>query len=317
MSWDPTTTAAVVNPAAAGGRVGRMWGDLEPQLREHLGDIRFELTRGVGDGIRLAEAMVRDGARTVLSLGGDGTNSEVVNGIMATSPEPGAVRLGLLPSGTGGDFRRLLQHSKSAVEAAAALPTAAAQPIDIGSVDFFTDDGEPATRWFLNISAVGLSGTTVRIVNRGSKRLGGRLTFYIGALRGVLAYRAPVARVSVDGELVAEAAINNAIVCNGRYAGGGMLFAPDARLADGALDLVLFRAVPWWRTLLLSSAIYSGGHVRQPHVSVHTGQEIRVELVSGPPGLLDIDGESPGRAPATYRVHPGALQLLDLDPRFA
>lgn len=314
MSWDPATTAAVVNPAAAGGRVGRLWGDLAPRLREHLGDIRFELTTGVGDGIRLAEALVRDGARTVLSLGGDGTNSEVVNGIMATDPEPGSVRLGLLPSGTGGDFRRLLRHPTSAVEAAAALPTAQAHPIDVGSVDFETDDGQPGTRWFLNISACGLSGTTVRIVNRGSKRLGGRLTFYLGALRGVLAYRAPLARVLVDGELVSEQRINNAVVCNGRYAGGGMLFAPDARLADGALDLVLFGAVPWWRTLMLSGAIYSGGHVKQSHVTVHRGSEIRVEPVSGPAALLDVDGESPGRAPARYRVHPAALELLDVDP---
>lgn len=315
-TWDPETTAVIVNPAAGGGRVGKRWPELGPRLRELLGDVRFELTRGPGDGILRAQEVVLEGATTVLALGGDGTHSEVLNGVMAAEPAPGAVTLGLLPSGTGGDFRRLLLHGQGPEEAARALPTARASAIDVGSVDYLSDQGTPGRRWFLNIAACGLSGTTVRIVNRSSKAFGGRVTFFLGAVRAVLGFQAPTVRLVLDGEVLGERPVNNVVVCNGRYAGGGMMFAPEARLADGALDVVLFAAVPWWKTLSLSGSIYSGEHVRSDQVEVVRGQVLRVEPVSAAAPLIDVDGESPGRAPAEFRVHTGAVRLLDLDPQY-
>ena len=91
---NPERTTVIVNPAAGSGRVGRRWSQLEPELGGILGPVRFRRTEGPGHGTELARQAVLDGHHTLLSLGGDGTHNEVVNGIMEASPPTGAVSFG-------------------------------------------------------------------------------------------------------------------------------------------------------------------------------------------------------------------------------
>ena len=169
--FNSQTTALIVNPAAGGGRVGRRWKELESTIRANLGDIRIYLTQEIGDGIRLGEQAVRNGATTVLSLGGDGTHGEVLNGLMATEPADGTIRMGILHAGTGGDFRRMLVHSDSLERCMEHLSRAGSNPIDIGSVSYISDTGMPETRYFLNLASAGLAGHIDRMVNESKKTL--------------------------------------------------------------------------------------------------------------------------------------------------
>ena len=239
MMWDPAKTVAVINPNAAGGRVGKQWEDLSRELRFRLGKIELKLTERTGHATDLARDAVKAGATTILSMGGDGTHNEVINGIMQAEPEPGAVRLGLLPAGTGGDFRRMCIHNADALTAAAALPSAESTPIDIGSLTFLADDGTEARRYFINVASFGIGGVVDRFVNSSKKRLGGKATFYIATLRALAAYQPATVRLTIDGRDLGEHTITNIMVCNGRFAGGGMMFAPNARLGDGKFDVVI------------------------------------------------------------------------------
>ena len=198
--WDAAQTVVVVNPNAAGGRVGQQWGALERELRIRLGAVQLMLTERAGHATELARAAVEEGAKTVLSMGGDGTHNEVINGIMQAKPEPGAVTLGLLPAGTGGDFRRMCVSNADALTAASALPRAESHPIDVGSLNFHTDDGDPAQRYFINIASFGIGGLVDRYANQSRKRLGGKATFYIATLKALASYSPATVRVSIDGQ---------------------------------------------------------------------------------------------------------------------
>lgn len=306
-------TTLIVNPAAAGGRVGARWADVERTLRGSLGECAFVVSQTRGDIPALVQRALDGGAETLVSLGGDGTHGEVLGGLMAArggaSSRP---RFGVLHAGTGGDFARMLVAGAGAsLEVSArALLTAESAAIDVGSIDYVGDDGAPASRYFLNLASVGVSGRVARLVNGSSKRLGGRLTFFLATLRALWGYEPARVRLTIDGEDLGEHAIATVTVCNGRFAGGGMMFAPSARLADGLLDVVLIRPSSLLRAALDSRALYRGTHVHSPRVACWRGREIVIEPVGREPALVDIDGESPGRAPAHFRAHPGAVEVL-------
>jgi diacylglycerol kinase (ATP) len=312
--WDPAQTVAVINPNAAGGRVGKQWADLARELQIRLGSVRMVLTERPGHATELARQAVTAGATTILSMGGDGTHSEVINGIMQAGQPPGTIRLGLLPAGTGGDFRRMCLHSADALTSAAALPAAEGHPIDVGSLTFRADDGTETLRYFINIASFGIGGLVDRFANRSKKRLGGKATFYIATVRALAAYQPATVRLSVDGTDHGEHLITNILVCNGRFAGGGMMFAPDARLGDGLLDVVILRHRSVLNTISMSGSIYSGRHVENPLVTVLRGQRITAETLTDAAAYLDIDGEAPGTLPAAFQVHHHAVVLLDVRP---
>ena len=311
---DPTNTVVVANPAAGAGRVGSRRADLEETLAEELGNVRILYTERQGHAAELAERAIERGARTILSLGGDGTHSEVTNGIMRSGAEPGTITLGILPAGTGGDFRRLLRRSGSVREAAASLREASSTPIDVGSVRLTDEHGAPHERYFLNIASFGIGGLVDRLVNETPKLFGGRVSFLVGTLRSLARYKPARVRLWVDDELVGEHEVTNICVCNGRFAGGGMMFAPDARLSDGLFDVVTIEHAPFLETASMTATIYRGEHLRSRRVHVTRGKVVRAEAMTDAPGYMDVDGEAPGFLPAELRVLPKAIRLLDARP---
>ena len=312
---NPSTTVVIANPAAAGGRVGQRWDALCSQIRGVLGSqVQVQRTEGPRHGVVLATAAVQAGAQTVCALGGDGTLSEVVNGIMAARPAPGTVQLGVLPAGTGGDFRRVLRHGETLDGALQALPSASAHPIDIGALTWRGDDGADHSGWFLNVASFGIGGLVDRLVNASSKRLPGGVAFYTATLRALWRYRPAMVRLVLDGEALEPVPVTNVLVCNSRFAGGGMRFAPDACLDDGLFDVVIMRQKSALYTVSLSRAIYSGAHLNDDTVRLLRAREVRAEVIGPDPAWMDIDGEAPGVLPATLRVVPGALRLLDVRP---
>lgn len=314
--WDAATTCVIYNPNAAAGRVGREWPERERRLRELLGPVSFRASRSSGDGAVQAREAISGGAKTLLSLGGDGTHNEVVHGILTSTAPHGSIRLGILPSGTGGDFRRLLRDSDDWQTAAAALPTAAATTVDAG-LAIFTEGGAEQRRYFLNICSFGVGGLACSIVNSSKKRLGSKATFFLGTLEAILRYTPAAIRLRVDGREVGTFTVTNIAVANGRFFGAGMMVAPDALLTDGLLDVTVIEAGGPATVLRLIGTIYRGKHTSLDCVKTFRGSVIEAETVGPNPAYIDLDGEAPGRIPIRIEAVPGALQLLQLGPQTA
>jgi YegS/Rv2252/BmrU family lipid kinase len=309
MSWDPATTAVVVNPAAANGSVGRALPAHEQAIRAALGAVQIYPTKGGVGGMLCAKEALQNGAKTILSMGGDGTHNEVINGIAQAGALHQGIRLGILPAGTGGDFKRLLiAHDLPGM--LAALPGAKATPLDLGHTTFKADDGSTGERWFVNIANFGVGGLVDRKVNSSSKRFGGTVSFYIGTLKALAEYKPATVRLTVDGEVKGEFRITNMAVCNGRFAGGGMMFAPMARLGDGMFEIIVLSDGPLWRTIGMTATIYRGKHLSSPLVSTFRGKLIEAVTVNENPAWLDLDGEAPGVLPLKVRMESGALEIL-------
>lgn len=300
----------IVNPASANGRTGRRFDRIARAVREVLGDFDCTFTRQRGEAVLVARELARGGADLVVAVGGDGTASEVVDGLCgdggAGRPRP---VFGYIPCGTGGDLARTLGYPTDPAAVARVLSGDALRTIDVGRVEFTAHDGSRAARHFANVGGAGISGVVVQHVERMGKALGGRATFMIGAGRALIGWRDRRVRWRVDGGAWQEDPITALCVCNGRYFGGGMMVAPGARLDDGLLDVTLWQGLGIADFVLRRRMLYDGTHLRLHNTRTFRAKVVEVAPIEDGPVLLEVDGEQPGILPARFEIVPAALRV--------
>jgi len=266
------------------------------------------LTTRPGHATKIARSAVRDGRPLVVAAGGDGTINEVVNGFFDGCDRiAGGTRLGLLPMGTGGDFRRTLGMSRDVAEAARVLIDGRVRVLDAGRITCVGPDGEQVVRHFVNVADAGIGGDVADMVNGGFKVINGELTFTIAAALTLMRWRNRRLQTVIDGderELVAQ----QVVVANCRYYGGGMQIAPPAAPDDGLLDLVVVGDVGRLESMRLMGSVRSGAHLAHPKLEHRLVR--RVEVSCARPVGVDADGERPGGLPAVFEVVPGTLEVL-------
>jgi YegS/Rv2252/BmrU family lipid kinase len=301
-------TVVIVNPKSQGGKLGKRW----TEVAEIIGRaFPFDevMTQGVGDATRLAREALKSGAERIVAIGGDGTVNEVVNGFFEDArPIAPDATFGLIPYGTGGDFRRTIGVPKEIADAAAVIASGERRKIDVGKLSFVATDGSAATRMFANIASFGVSGVVDRLVNESGKKLGGKLSFMFASVRATWSYKNQRVQLVFDGKDRVDLSINTVAVANGKYFGGGMQVAPAAELDDATFDVVSIGDLGMGEVLSMSRKIYKGEHLSMAKVSVRRAKVVEAEGID--PGAvieLDVDGENPGRLPARFEIVPAAL----------
>lgn len=301
-----TPAVAIVNPRSAGGATQRSWPALQQRLSSAVGEVDVLFTDRPNAATRLAREALERGVSLVLSVGGDGTHNEVVNGFFEDGrPINPEAALAIIPAGTGGDLRRTFGWSASSREALDRLPQAGRRRVDVGKVTYTATDGSTAVRHFLNVASFGISGEVDARANASSKRLGGKLSFALASLGAFAGYRDRHVRLALDGAPMREAQITTVAVCNGQYFGGGMRVSPTALIDDGSFDLTVWSGFELTDFVRYNRRIYDGTHVTLPGTSTARIRHLRAESEENV--LLDLDGEQPGRLPATFEILPQAL----------
>jgi diacylglycerol kinase (ATP) len=307
----------IINPASAGGATARAWPGVASDLRTHFGPFNCAFTEGAGDGRRLAARGASEGKRLIIACGGDGTVNEVANGILDAGGES---ELGLLPSGTGGDFRRTLGIPLRAAEAARRLRSDRARLMDVGRVSYVNHAGETESRYFLGVASFGMSPEVIERVKesgpswlpavRAGRRLGGRVSFALATLQTTLSSPRTTVTVQLDERPSRRLTVANLCVANARYFGGGMKVAPGALLDDGLFDVITIGDLGALKILANAPQLYLGTHLSMEQV--HHALAARVEARpahTDSETAIEVDGELAGRLPATFEVLPRALRV--------
>jgi len=286
-------------------------------LRTHFGAFSVAFTESVGDGRRLAAEAAKRGTKLIIACGGDGTISEVANGIIESKQE---AELGVLPSGTGGDFRRSLKLSTKVAAAARALRDSRARLIDVGRVTFVTERGEREIRHFVNVASFGMStavlerqrsGDATRwIPSFGSAKLSSKLSYAAATVQTTLQSSPSEVYVQLDEAAERRLRIVELAVANARYYGGAMKIAPDAKLDDGWFDVVTIGEAGAFRILANSPRLYLGAHLRMDEVSHALAKQVIARPAKKDERIaVELDGEVVGRLPVTFQIVPHALHL--------
>ncbi len=315
--------AVIVNPASASGRTADRWRRIVAALEAGDEPVEVFLTTGPGDAIGLTRRVLEDGVHSLIVLGGDGTMGEVVAGCIRADGS-GMMRddidLSVIHQGTGGDLARGLEIPKDEDGAIRVALTGTPRRIDAGVVSFQPLDGVDAhvkpqadgslVRGFVANSNVGMAADVVEKVEGPFKKLGNNASFALATVTCLSRNRPRRVQLTSREGIDATLDIVDITVCNNRYMGGGMLVAPDAKVDDGLLDVVIIGAAGRFRLLRTFPKIYSGAHVRDPLVRVERTVELHVGVPDGAEhqGVV-LDGDLVGRTPATWRIIPGALSV--------
>src|SRR5262245_55441517 len=302
----PTRTLVIVNPFSRDGATGRRFAAVERRLREVLGPLEVERTRGPRDAERLAREAVRAGVERLIVAGGDGTLSEVATGLLGAGLGDYA-RIGILPFGTGGDFVRTLGVPRDLERAIACIAEGKVRRVDAYRVTLQDDAGRPRTVYGVNITSIGISALVVMLAERAPGFVGGG-AFALGALRAIARWRSEPVRITLDGETLHDGPLILATAANGRWFGGGMLVSPKAWCDDGRLDAFAVGGLSKAQLLVKLAQIYRGTHLADGASRIGRG---RVFEALGPPSVrVEVDGESLGSLPLRVEILEGALSLF-------
>ena len=306
----------VINPSSASGSTGEAWPRIASDLRAEFGPFQTAFTKVRGDAASLAADAARKGTKLIVACGGDGTISEVANGILSSGKD---AELGVLPSGTGGDFRRSLEIPSQSRAAARILRKGRTRRIDVGRISFVDHDGAEAMRYFVGVASCGMSTKVIERVKAGGpdwlpantpKWLGGRVSFGASLLQTALRTEASRLLVQLDDERERHLLVVNLCIANARYFGGGMKIAPEAKLNDGKFDVIGVGDLGALKIFTSAPRIYFGSHLSLPEISHGLARKITVRPAERDTQIdLEVDGELPGRLPATFQIIPSALRV--------
>lgn len=297
----------IANPRSAGGTTEKQWASIVDALSRYLGPFDFRFTTGREDAIHIAEEEARRGRKFLIAVGGDGTVSEVANGILCSGTE---AELGLLPRGTGGDFRMTIGMPSRLRDAAKRLKQGQSRKIDAGRLTFQTFDGKEKTRFFINTASFGMSGEVAGRANNSGKLLGGTLTYAVATMRSIFTYDHPEIWMEKDGESAHRLKVVTVCVANGPSFGGGMKIAPEARPDDGLFHLTVIGDLKTAEMIANSHRLYTGSFDRMSKVAQWTVRKFCARPVDPKCCVrLEVDGETPGMLPATMEILPAALTV--------
>ncbi len=289
----------ILNPYAARWSALKRKDEAVAALRQAGVDFDLVVTERPGQAIELAAQAVRDGFSPIVSAGGDGSNGEVLNGMLRAQPEGVLGPFGVLPLGTANDLVVNLGLPKDLASAARAIAAGKTRRIDLGRVNEWV---------FGNNSAVGLEPVVTQY-NIRMVRLRGIVRYLVAALRAI--NQKPAWSMELtwdDGHHSGPTSLVS--VGNCPLTGGVFRMAPAADPADGRLTFV-YGYVPTRRGMLaLLPKTMTGEFVKNPAIHQHHTRKLVIR--SATPTPLQVDGELRAEAATdfTYDCLPGRLEIL-------
>lgn len=283
----------IVNPIAGSGRAKEQFIKAYALLTASGATCEAVYTEYPGHARELAQKAYENGERTIVSVGGDGTNQEVGSALSLTD-----AKLGILPFGTGNDFARVLKIPQDVEASVGILLRGNTKRIDAAMAN---------ERFFLNVAGFGFDAEVVRYTEKYKKRFNGMLPYLMGIFKALTHLKPIEMEVEADGERFHERAILIS-ACNGTHLAGGMHVAPLADPCDGLFDFCVVKDMSVFTFLTILPRYIKGKHLDSPHIRYFKAEGAKINCESG--NVLNLDGELGEQTPVTFSILKGALNVF-------
>ena len=288
--------AVFVNPAA-GRKVA--------ELRERFARLKYaaEIVQpGSADEFRnQVRRALGDGCTTLIAMGGDGTLQLLVNEVLGQ-----AVQVGVIPAGCGNDFAAALGITKNLEKAVEIIAAGKTRRVDLVCVR--NSSGLKVA--YLGGGGMGIDAEALRYANGRFAKWPGRLRYLASALAALRGFRGVQVRAAFpesDAPNVAKLVLLAAVL-NAPALGGGLRLAPDARLDDGMLEVVMIEMLRKTEVLALIPRLLITGELRSGRTERMRCRKIT--LTAEQETSFQGDGELLGKTPVEIEVMPKALRVL-------
>ena len=284
----------IVNPTAGHGRTNNAFSIIKEVFEGKNVRYDFRLTRERGQATEFAKDAVKEGYTHIISVGGDGTSHEIVNGLVGSS-----VVFGVVPSGSGNDFPKAASIPLDTRLAIETLFSGKEREFDIGKL---------GNDYFINGLGIGLDGAVSHRFKK-LKLFRGQFGYLLGSVQEALTFKGfPVQlRIgdwSYNGELLLTGA------SNGLYQGGKFKLAPDAKIDDGLLDFHIIKDMSIVNRLIKIPKVLKGSHSDLEEVEIKRASNMEITLEQKIPAHMD--GEPFYLQEGTHNIEivPSALKIL-------
>lgn len=283
----------IVNPVAGSGRSKKWFKQAADELTRRGISFSCDYTTSSGHAESLARAAAERGCDAVVSVGGDGTAREVACGLAYTG-----IPMGIFPFGTGNDFASAIGLKVDPLEAVECLLSACPTTIDAAMAN---------DKLFINAAGTGFDVDVIKNTESYKRRFNGMLPYMLGIMKSLLHLKQYRFTITANGETFQEDAIL-IDACNGTSLAGGIKATPVAQQDDGLLDVCIIKKLSKLGVLITLPSVVMGRHMDSPHVRYFKTTELHLE--SDKDTTLNLDGELGSSTPVTFKILPGALNLL-------
>ena len=300
---------AVINPNAGGGRVAKEWPLLSNMLKDRGFSFEEVFTTHRYHAVELVIYSLKRGFRNFISVGGDGTLHEIVNGIFYQKEVPvSEITMAVLPAGSANDWTRMYRIPKDYDKAIETVLEERTVMQDVARVEY-SQAGVRNSRYMVNVAGVGLDANICLRCNASKdKGKSGDLAYVKAAFKALVSRTSTPTKVVVDGRSFFSGKMFSIAFGIGKYSGGGMMQVPDAVADDGLVNLMVARKVSKIKFLLLFKQLFKGTIYNIKEVTHKTAS--RVTVITRRPDRVEIDGEVVGTTPMNLEVLPRALRVV-------
>ncbi len=300
----------IVNPMAGNGGSMKVWEQAEGMLKSDVVPYKVFFTEEKGHAFRLTEEILSRTAREtrIIAVGGDGTINEMVNGAL---PFPHAI-IGALAGGSGNDYVRGIQQTKSVEEALRLFQDNASKAIDIGQ---YETDGRFG--YFVNSLGMGVDAEISAEADRSPLKKwfnlvkAGKLIYLILFLKTIFTYKPGDMELIVDGKRHSLKKVWFIVIANQPYFGGGIKISPQSKLDDGRFNVIAVHDIAWLKLLAVFITVLWGGHLNIKNVVSFTGNMIKMKNHGSV--KIQSDGEIVGVEEVAAEVLEGKIHVMIKD----
>jgi YegS/Rv2252/BmrU family lipid kinase len=275
-----------------------------PSLQQFSPEL-FE-TKYAGHAIDLAEEFTTKRYDLILAAGGDGTISQVVNGMLKTLAERLPI-LGIIPLGSGNDFATMLGASTEGYTIAELIKQHKIKPVDVGKIECVDEAGNLVIKYSINVCSTGMGPATVQRLERLPRWLGATFRYYVSVIDTFLTHPIAHFEVKADNELWKGKARVVAIA-NGVSFGNKIYVAPDANPDDGLFATFIATNMPLLKFLGVLLRVKQRKKIQDE--SIRYGTATEVHLCSKERTYIEAEGEIAGLLPAHITMLKGKIQIL-------
>lgn len=298
----------IVNPNAGNSKGKKDWERISGLFEKENIPISYRFTERKGQATEFTREAIKSGFRKFISVGGDGTLNELVNGLFTQdSCSTNEITVGIIPVGTGNDWGRMFGIPLVYEGAVAVIKEFKVIPHDIGIISYYSGN-DLHKRYFLNIAGLGFEAVVVKKSNKQKdKGRSNQAVYFYNLLTSLLSFKNTDADIIIDGKRT-KAKVFSVNVGNGRYCGGGMRQTPDAMPDDGLLDITVIKDMGRIEIIKNLKLLYDGTILSHPKVDGYRSTNLRVESKS----LLyaEADGESLGHTPCEFSIIPAGIKVV-------
>lgn len=280
----------IINPVSGKGATKDMIPVIKKLMKDY--DMDMKISRSPGDATKIAKAY-KEKYTDIISVGGDGTLTEIVDGLAGFEGN-----LGIIPAGTGNDFARTIELPSAIETCLDIIIQGKTRAVDIPTVN---------NSRFINVASFGIDSGVIIDTDKIKKKITGTTAYVLSALKNIMQFKPYRVTMEIDDMTVSEEVVIVA-VGNGKYFGGGMKVTPNAEIDDGLLDVVIARKTKKSKLVQLFTKLFKGTHMSDPIVEHYKCKKF--SIMSSDEIFINTDGNLIGKVPAQIEVGNDKINVI-------